>query len=279
MSKLTRKMRLLLWDLNGRFSRKVSLATPQKVTVLITYYNPARMRHIDAQIRNILKCNFVDKLVLSNHNSDIRIQDKVSIKDERLVFINQEVNRGCGYRWRVAKELDSEYFIAIDDDILLFPSQLKILFQHLIQEPEIPHGLSGMLHLKNDGFEFREQEDSAVQFLCEIYAVTKEHVQDYFKMEALLVDQEKILPDVIERYGDFIVISQTGPQNPKIHKGGRLMRSMTFKTVGIATHKDGQFTDSIVKVSHAVEKIRNQSKAWLIDTDSTNITTPKFVAS
>jgi hypothetical protein len=278
VSKLTRKMRLLLWELDGRFSRRLSLDSPQKVTVLITYYHPVRMQYVDSQIRNILKCAFVEKLVISNHNADIRIQDKVSLQDERLVFMNQKISRTCGYRWRIAKELDSEYIIAIDDDILLFPSQLKKLFQHLIQEPEIPHGFSGMLHLKNDEFQFREREELVVHFLCEIYAVTKEQVRDYFEIETMLIEKENVLPDVIERYGDFIVISQTGIQNPKIHNGGRLMRSNTFKTSGVANHKDDEFTDSVVKVSNAVERIRNQSTTQIFDKGSTSISTPDYAA-
>ncbi len=98
MPKLTRKIRYALWALNGYVGRTVSLNIPQKVTVLITYYHPARMEHMEPQIRNILKCNFVDKLIVSNHNPDIYIQDKIKIKDKRLVFINQNVRRGCGYR-------------------------------------------------------------------------------------------------------------------------------------------------------------------------------------
>ncbi len=65
---LARKLKYVLWTLNGYVGRTVSAHAPQKVTVLITYYHPARMQHIEPQVRNILKCTFVDKLVISNHN-------------------------------------------------------------------------------------------------------------------------------------------------------------------------------------------------------------------
>jgi hypothetical protein len=232
MGRITRKVRFAQWTLNGYFGRTLSLKIPQKLTVLITYYQPVRMKHIGPQLRNILKCNFVEKVLVSNHNPDVRIEDKVHVRDNRVVCINQDIARPCGYRWRIANLLEAEYLVAVDDGILLFPSQLKALFQYLISEPDIPHGVSGMLHLENDEFQFREREDIDVDYLCEVYAVTKKHVERYFDTVCSLVDHDEALPATIERLGDFIVISQTGARNPRIHNVGRLFRSDTFKTQG-----------------------------------------------
>ena len=74
---LARKLKYVLWTLNGYVGRTVSAHAPQKVTVLITYYHPARMQHIEPQVRNILKCTFVEQLVISNHNPDVRIEGKI----------------------------------------------------------------------------------------------------------------------------------------------------------------------------------------------------------
>jgi len=256
VTKFTKKLRYAMWALNGRFGRKITVESPQMVTVLITYFHPARMKHINAQIGNILKCSFVDKVVVSNHNADIKIEEKVSTRSERVVFINQSVSRACGYRWRLAKDLGADYLVAVDDDVLLFPNQLKTLFEHLINEPDIPHGFSGMLQLDNNAFQYREQENIDVHYLCEVYAVTKNHVERYSKIEDLLAEEDSTLPDTVERLGDFIVISQTGSANPRIHQTQRLFRSDTFKTIGIANHKDEKFIDSITEVSQAVERIR-----------------------
>jgi choline kinase len=88
------------------------------------------MKHINPQVRNILKCDFVEKLVISNHNPEMSIENKVETRDKRLVFINQETKRGCGYRWVIANGFNPEYLIVVDDDILLFPSQLQKLFEN-----------------------------------------------------------------------------------------------------------------------------------------------------
>jgi hypothetical protein len=63
-----RRIRHALWILNGYIGRTVSLDIPQKVTVLLTPYNPIRMNQIGSQVRNILKCAFVDQIAISNHN-------------------------------------------------------------------------------------------------------------------------------------------------------------------------------------------------------------------
>ena len=261
IQKIKFSLRHGLWVLNAYLSKPISLNVPQKVTVLITYYNQVRMRHINHQIRSLLKCTFVDKVIVSNHNPEVKINGLINIEDGRLVILNQDVKRKCGYRWQIAKELEGEYFVVIDDDILLFPSQLKKLFERLISEPEIPHGFSGMIHLKDGNFQYRERENINVHYLCEVYAVTRTQVARYFEMLGILAKQDKTLPDAVEHLGDFIVISQTGIQNPKIHKVGRIIKSETFKASGVANHTDKEFEVILAEVSRAVEKNRPQFSA------------------
>ena len=249
-------LRSALWILNGYLGRNVSSRVTHKATILITYYNPVRLKLINHQLRNILKCTFVEKLIVSNHNPEITINNVIQVNDQRLVSLNQPIKRACGYRWRIARELDADYLIVIDDDILLFPQQLKVLFEQLITQPAVPHGFSGMLHLKNGEFQYREREDIDVHYLCEVYAVTKKHVEKYFDMVCVLAEQDETLPELIERLGDFIVISQTGTHNPKIHRIGRVFKSETFKMPGIANHMDHDFPGIVSQVSHAVEKMR-----------------------
>ena len=55
MPGLRRWIGYALWVLNGYLGGEVSLATSSKATVLITYYRPERMRHLNHQVRNVLK--------------------------------------------------------------------------------------------------------------------------------------------------------------------------------------------------------------------------------
>ena len=254
--KIKYSMKYAFWVLNGYFGKTFVLDMPNRVTVLITYYNPMRMKHVNHQLRNILKCAFVDKIIISNHNPDVNIVDKLNIQNNRVVILKQDIKRACGYRWRIARDLNPEYLIAIDDDILLFPWQLETLFKRLILEPEVPHGFSGMVRLTDGDFQYFERENRDVHYLCEVYAVTGDHVEKYFRMEELLANKDQTLPDAVERLGDFVVISQTGSGNPKIHTIGQLFRSETFKTEGIALHKENEFPAVLGKISRAVEDIR-----------------------
>jgi hypothetical protein len=173
-----------------------------------------------------------------------------------MLFMNQDIKRAGGYRWRIANTLSSEYLIVIDDDVFLFPLQLKSLFEALVRDPAVPHGVSGMLQLKGGELQYHEHENINVKYLCEVYAVTKNHVKRYFELERLVTEQNEIPPDTVEELGDYILISQTAERDPIIHDVGRIFRSDTFKTPGVAYHKQGQFEKVLAEVSHAVEKIR-----------------------
>jgi hypothetical protein len=254
-----RKSRYALFILNGYLGRNVSLESDHKVTIVLTYYHPSRMNYIDAQVRNFLKCKFVEKIVITNHNPDIKIEDKINVKDDRLICLNQNIRRGNGYRWRVANTIDADHFILLDDDIQLFPGQLKQLFQHLIAEPTVPHGYSGQLHLPDDKFEFHASENMEVDYLCELYAVTRSQVKRYAEIEQFLGEEDKTLLNYVERFADHIVISQTADQRPRIHEVSSLLRSDTFKTPGVATHKDAMFEEGVLQVCRAVKRIKMQS--------------------
>lgn len=243
-----------MWVLNGYIGRSVSLGIPQKAMVLITYYHPARMDHIEPQVRNILKCRFVDKLIISNHNPDVRIEDKIKIKDGRLHFINQTTRRGCGYRWLVAQELNSEYLIVVDDDIWFFPSQLAKLFSHLVADPLIPHGITGMLFVENKDLEYHEKKDMTVDFLCETYAVTGDHINQYLELRRLVAQNDE-LADMIDSAADFMIISRTGVGKPKIHNVGRLFKADTFKQADVAVHKNERFDKSVLEVGQLLNSL------------------------
>lgn len=254
MPALTRKLRYALWVANAYLGREVFLDIPQKATVLITYYHPARMAQVEPQVRNILKCHFVDRLVLSNHNPEVNIEEKVKIKDRRLHFINQKQRRGCGYRWFVAQELSPDYLIVVDDDILFFPGQLARLFRQLVAEPMRPHGITGMLQQANADLEYHEKKEMVVDFLCEAYAVTGAQVSRYLELRNQIAKDEQ-LAEMIDSAADFMVISQTGSQKPKIHHVGRLFKSDTFKQAGVAVHKNDGFDKMVSQVGQALSHL------------------------
>ena len=244
----------LLWILSAYVGKPNWVESPEKLTVLITYFNPVRMKKINHQIRNILKCEFVDKLIISNHNPDIHIEDKIKINEERLTILNQLVKRGCGFRWLVANGFDFKYLIVIDDDFLISSQQLASLFRRLLEEPNIPHGLAGMNCLPAGGFEYRDKENVAVDFLCEVYAVTKSHLDRFMEINSSISFDANIAR-IVDSTADFMIISQTGTSRPKIHDVGRLFRDETFKTEGVAVHKNQTFEEHVGQILDALKSL------------------------
>ncbi len=237
------------WVLHVRRCREVTIPSDCKVTVVLTAYRKERIGNLDPLVRSVLKCAFVEKVIVSNDNPQVRIADWVRVRDERLVLLDQPVRRGCGNRWKLAWAEKAAYYLAIDDDILVYPGQLAQLFMHLINMPEVPHGLSG----GTVPFQFHERKEMAVDQLFEIYALTREHLRVYFdylqELAAQTVSQEGLCMS-----GDFVLISHSGQGKPVIHDVGFISRCATAYAEGVATFKEADFLRCVEELRRFVGK-------------------------
>lgn len=266
MKRILREIKYYLWVLNGFIGLMSRARIFKTTTILITYYNPVRMKHINHHLRNIFKCDFVGQVIISNHNPDIDINSLIRIKDERIVVVNQSARRGCGHRWLVASEFSPEYLIVVDDDVLIFPWQLRQLFEVLVDEPEIPHGLAGMVHGKDGFLEYRQEEERSLDYICEIYALTGVHLKRYIEMQSEIIKDES-LKTMVEFAADFMIISRSGSRAPKIHNAGRLFRCPTYNESGVAVHKNYDFDKSMLGVMRAL----NSHVSAPLTTDSVSL--------
>lgn len=249
--RLLYKVRYWIWVLNGCLRRPLRLDVKHKVTVIIASYSEKRVKNLARTVRSILKCDFVESVVISNHNPEIIIEDWVDINDERVHLINQPKRRGSGYVWIVAKKLNPRYLISIDDDLLIFPSQLAILFQHLLKNPEIPHGLVGGI-----GSMHYTQKEMEVDILYEIYAVTGKHLRRYAELVEAITTKSNVTEKLIEYWGDDIVISHSGTLRPLIHDSGlTLIRCDTAGEFGVAVSARTEFQDRRKKIQKALEAV------------------------
>jgi len=251
VSRLARRLRYALWHASARLGRGCSLDTPQRLTVLITCCHPARVVHVDTLVRHVLRCHFVDAVVVSSHNPAVRAEDTVRVRDQRLMFLNATERRGCGLRWPVAAALDPEYLLVIDDDMLLRASQVAGLFQHLVALPAVPHGLSGMRRDEGGALAFVDRRDVGVEYLCEVYAVTRRHLRRYAELRTDLGNVARV-GNAIDSAFDFLVISSAGSGPPRIHDLGHILRCETFKAPGVAVHREDGFAASMAHVTDAL---------------------------
>ena len=250
IKKISSKASYYIWLLNSYIAGKQSSDTQNKAVAILASYHIERMKNIEPLVRSILKCDFIKKIILSNHNPNVLIEDWVKIKDDRLNMINQPTRRGPGYCWDLAKKEDSQFFILIDDDFLVSPKQIKILFQRLLDNSDIPHGVTG-----HNNLEYYQNIDMEVDILNQIYAITKTHLNKYFEIAEAInaIDHEAY--ETIEPYAHEIIISKTGKNRPRIHNIGLLTRCPTARKPSVAIHQSEDFRIKRVKVFNALQTV------------------------
>ncbi len=258
-----------VWLHQIRNSQEIDLDTDASVVVILLSYK--RMHNIDPIARSILKCRFVKKIIISNNNPKVDIHQWVSIKDPRINLINQPAKMPPGLRWFLAWKEPSDYYIAIDDDLLIYPRQLRGLFDRLIKQPDIPHGLFGSrlkLHGQQKGKKLRriffKRREMDVDILHSIYGVTKNHVNNILNYLDWLKENVVIRNDIFydKTYkmlsvGDDILTSYSGLGRPKIHDTGRLVFCQTANDTGISVHQRERFFERRLKIIEAVEEIQS----------------------
>jgi len=230
--------RLALLSLRARWLPAIGARRgPRCCVVVLSYRRPA---NIDLIVRNALKCRSVDKVVVSNNNPDHRARQLTSVRSARLVLIDQQRPTRQGIRFALAAAHDSEFYIAIDDDVFLSPKQLERLFRFLVADPSVPHGIGGEarktcseqdLPPRDYGFVTGVNGDREVDHLTRVYAFTREHLAT-----ALGLFEQLGMADLARvGNGEDIVLSFSGRSRPRIHRGGSVAQCASFACEGIAT--------------------------------------------
>ncbi|HVO28317.1 MAG TPA: hypothetical protein VMW56_32340 [Candidatus Margulisiibacteriota bacterium] len=255
--RLRRRAFYRLWRIYGYVGPHVSLPLREKVTVIIPSYSVERLDFIESNVRALLKCDFVERVIVSNHNPATRIGARVRIKDARLVLLDQPVRRGCGWGWLVASQFDPDYLISIDDDLLAVPNQVAALFQKLVAEPAIPHGRAGAVGSQYYQCPTGPSREMEVDTLYIVYAVTRAHLRRYRELLEALTRGHYASNDIIEYLADDVLISRAGSGRPKIHNVGRLFHLPTFDKPGVATHRTPGFEEKRLHVRRAVDHLNS----------------------
>lgn len=230
--------RLALLSIRVRWLPAVSeRGGPRCCVIVLSYRRPA---NIDLVVRSALKCRFVSKVVVSNNNPDHRARHLTSAESERLVLIDQERPTRQGIRFTLAAAHDSEFYIAVDDDVFLSPKQLERLFTLLVADPSVPHGIGGEARktpaeqeLPPSGYGFLTgvSGDREVDHLTRVYAFTREHLTT-----ALGLFEQLGMGDLTRvGNGEDIVLSFSGRSRPRIHRVGKVAQCASFACEGIAT--------------------------------------------
>ncbi|MEZ5317437.1 MAG: glycosyltransferase family A protein [Vicinamibacterales bacterium] len=254
MTIMTRGLRRLAWSRGAAFDRHPGRDLPSSLTVLVAFHHPARMRHLDGHVRNVLACPFVERLVVLNDNPEVALAPRVACADPRLIVIDQPRSHGCGHRWVVARRFRPDHLVVIDDDVLLRPSQIARLFRALLAEPDRVHGFSGLVETGDGRLEAVGGATRSVDLVMETYALTGAHLDRYAALRdrlAITAERRALIDGAL----DFVLVSRAGDERPMIHRIGRVLRCETFDTPGIAVHQTAGFAPGLHRLREDLARL------------------------
>jgi hypothetical protein len=243
------------WRYRINFGRRVDLPDNMlKATVIINSYN--REKNIGPMVQAALMCDFVEKVIVSNNNPQVRIENWVKASDDRVQLIQHKFRKRCRYRWIIAAKNPRRYYIAIDDDVFVYPEQLKKLFEALIDDPSVPHGMFGSVYISGDpssdefssAYSYINSRNMSVDVLHQIYAVTNDHVSNYFDLLAKIRINNREVSNFLRKIGDDIIMSHAGSERPKTHDFGFVLECPSHNRAGLATFQDLEFSQRRLKI-------------------------------
>jgi hypothetical protein len=228
--------------------------------IILSYARPQNMQRLLDAILNSRSCG---KVVLSNNNPAIDILDYVDPSPESLEIIQQKEKWEPVKRFCIAREIQSEYFVCIDDDLFLTTAQIDQLVDRMIAEPDVPHGVWGaQFGFEPDGPNtVRPRLESGVhnysgevRLINRAYAFTRKHVERFFElMEFLGIEDPRDLGPA-----DDILLSYSGTGRPKCHDLGPLENCPTSDQEGIAVWKEqGFFEKRVEKLVQLTQLLQN----------------------
>lgn len=226
----------------GRWERPETLSV-----VLLSYRRPANLSPIVAAC---LACPFVRRVILSNNDPTVDIGAFVRQRDPRLEVIRQPVRSYPSKRYEIALQTGDEWLLCIDDDTFLTPRQVRALFEALLDDRGVPHGVAGE-HFGVDGgvesYAFgRHGRGEAVDCLVWAYAFTRRHVERYFELlRAVGIDNAAL------HANEDIVLSLSGEGPALVHHVGTLHLCSSRDAQDVATSRQAGFREQRVTLLHA----------------------------
>ncbi len=240
-------------------SPMVGTAIPESEKLTVIVLNHKRPENVGQIARYVLRAGFVGKLIISNNSQEYPIEKYIKAQDPRLVLINQAEPSGVGISFELAREYPSRYYLRVDDDIFLHPAQLQWIYWNLRQFADRPHGIFGaaLAPDKNPDQEWpfvhRRNVDATVEILNGLFAFTREHLDEYFRLCGLLgITNQKTLMN-----GEDIVLSYAGDKKPLIHNIGPIWECASEASPGVALHQSRpRFYEERWKIFSDLEKIK-----------------------
>jgi hypothetical protein len=234
------------------------------VVILLSHNRP---QNLPILIRGALCNGFVSRIVVSNSNRKVRLNDWIDIKDPRLLLVDETRPTQPGHRLVLARAVGAEYVLTVDDDIFFTPGQWARLFDSLLRDEEVPHGVTGNIYrpgimsANRSPFHPVTGLETDVDVLIGAYAFTSRHLTCVFELAAKIG-----VSDLSQfRNGEDILLSFAGTRRPRIHppKPALLCASMSLPGVALWV-SDQEFWEERVRLFEKVRDARlTMSSPWM----------------
>lgn len=211
--------------------------------ILLSYKRPQNMDRLIATLRAV---DEIDKIILSNNNPDIRIEDWLSDTLD-VEVINQPQHAHCYKRFEIALDQPYDRFICPDDDIFLGSDQYRSILERFHQDPDKVHGVRGQVQTFFGGKPVLKSGvsgvDTELDVLNCLYAFSRAHVERYFGLaEEIGITQSAQMVNI-----DDLLISFSGKGRSRCHDVGPLEFCSTQDDDEIATWRQPGFYDERMK--------------------------------
>lgn len=217
----------------------VGSAIPEDEKLTVIVLNHKRPQNVGQIARYALRSGFVGRMIVSNNSQAYRMADYVTVHDPRLLLIDQPEPSGVGISLEIAQEHRSRYYLRVDDDIFLHPAQLQWIYWQLRTQADRPHGIFGAAFdpakdpAQEWPFVYRRHVSAPIEILNGLFAFTREHLVEYFRLCSLLgISNQRTLMN-----GEDIVLSFSGSQRPMVHNIGPVWECASEAKPGVALHQ------------------------------------------
>jgi hypothetical protein len=239
---------------------KVAISSPYDATVTFILLSFARPQNIQRILDAILASKYCGRIILSNNQPAINILDHIEPPGERLEVIQQKQETLPINRYLMARECPGEFFVCIDDDIFLTTGQIDSVIAALIEDPARPHGVWGQdIIVENGKIRIKlgvHGVSREVTILNQVYAFTRVHVQNFFRILAAIECADPYQLGPVED----IVLSYSGAARPFCHDVGALNTCPTSNQEGIALWKSGGFADQRLDILGRIWNIQKSTQ-------------------
>lgn len=221
-------------------------------TAYVANFN--RPQNIESIVHSLLASPSISHVIVSNNNPACTLSRWFVPSSDRVTVLSHETQQGCSMRYKHLQEFPSSFYLILDDDVFLLPSQIEQLCTSLIADPVIPHGLYGQ-RWEEDHFRGGIQNmNGEIDVISRIYAFTDTQMKEFFRMTTLLEKDESNFWEV-SRYDDMF-ISFSGVGRPRIHDAGALIDCPTQGAKDIATWRKEGFHHGRIEMYQWLTRIK-----------------------